>query len=37
LREVRLFFLGDPFAGLPEVFRVVRFLAAIQPSLAQEK
>ena len=37
LREERFFVLGDPFADLPEVFRVVRFLVAMRPSLAQKK
>ncbi len=37
LREERFFFLEDPFADLPEVFRVVRFLVAMRPSLAQKK
>ena len=37
LREARFFVLEDPFAGLPEVFRVVRFLVAMRPSLAQKK
>ncbi len=37
LREERFFFLEDPYADLPEVFRVVRFLVAIRISLAQKK
>ena len=37
LREERFFFLEDPFADLPEMFRVVRFLVAIRLSLAQKR
>ena len=37
LREERFFVLEDPFADLPDVLRVVRFLVAIRPSLAQKK
>ena len=37
LREVRFFVLEDPFADLPEMLRVVRFLVAIRFSLAQKK
>jgi hypothetical protein len=37
LREERFFFLEDPFADLPEMFRVVRFLVAIRISLAQKR
>ena len=37
LREERFFVLEDPYADLPEVFRVVRFLVAMRLSLAQKK
>jgi hypothetical protein len=37
LREERFFFVEDPFADLPEMLRVVRFLVAIRFSLAQKK
>ena len=37
LREERFFVLEDPFADLPKAFRVVRFLVAMRPSLAQKK
>ena len=37
LREERFFVLEDPFADLPKVLRVIRFLVAMRPSLAQKK
>jgi hypothetical protein len=37
LREERFFVLEDPFADLPEVLREVRFLVAMQLSLAQKR
>ena len=37
LREELFFFLEDPYADLPEAFRVVRFLVAMRRSLAQKK
>jgi hypothetical protein len=37
LREDRFFVLEYPFADLPKVFRVIRFLVAMRPSLAQKK